>query len=297
MNYNICYSIRTGSHAYGLNREDSDEDFIHVYIDPPETILSIAKNDNYSKVNSPAIENNKDHTYYELRFFLSLIASNNPTILETIFTNKNNIINIIPEFQIILDNREKFLSKKIFYTYGRYAMQQLKRIKDRNIWTKKPPHKYDITNDGQFIVYQEDKPENILLVDKATWNTVKKERSAYDLWLSKRNPKRLELEKTFGYDTKHAMHLFRLYQFGIYALKEHTIPVNVNNNPKLKELLVNVYNGKFSIEEIITISSQYEKELQETYEKSTLQQELDITLLNQYCKEIILSVWKRQNLI
>jgi uncharacterized protein len=42
---------------------------------------------------------------------------------------------------------------------------------------------------------------------------------AYQAWKTQRNPQRAELERRFGYDTKHAMHLLRLMHTGLEVLQ------------------------------------------------------------------------------
>lgn len=87
-------------------------------------------------------------------------------------------------------------------------------------------------------------------------------------WRTKRNEKRSILEETFGYDTKHAAHLIRLLIGAQNILREGTY------KPRLKgkdlELVRDTLAGKFTYEEILGMSIQYEKDLEPLYEATHL---------------------------
>jgi uncharacterized protein len=69
------YLVIRGSHAYGTNIETSDMDFSGVYI---QTIDNILGNGYKEQIN----DDNNDIVLYEIKRFLELLASNNPTVLE-----------------------------------------------------------------------------------------------------------------------------------------------------------------------------------------------------------------------
>jgi predicted nucleotidyltransferase len=59
----IIFKCRTGSHLYGLNNENSDEDFVGVFIPNEEYILglkNIDEVDNSTKKSSKTGRNTKD---------------------------------------------------------------------------------------------------------------------------------------------------------------------------------------------------------------------------------------------
>jgi predicted nucleotidyltransferase len=73
----------------------------------------------------------------------------------------------------------------------------------------------------------------------STLNTEKRYRAAlkhwdsYQTWKSHRNPARAELERTHGYDTKHAMHLIRLMRMGLEVLKTGELRVRRDDAEQL----------------------------------------------------------------
>lgn len=113
-----------GSQAYGTATLSSDFDYKGVYVQPIMDILC----NGYK----PQVEVGKDDTSYEVRRFLELAQSANPTILELIFMPSDKIILMKPEFEIIRDARYSFLSKECRNSFGGYAVAQIKKAKGLN---------------------------------------------------------------------------------------------------------------------------------------------------------------------
>lgn len=121
---NIIFKALVGSHAYGTNIDGSDQDFKGVFIQSPEDVL----NRGYQEQQIA----NKDECYYELRRFLDLCCSGNPTMLELLFLPDDCVLECHPVFKKILDNRVKFLSKSCKYSFGGYAYSQIGKAKGLN---------------------------------------------------------------------------------------------------------------------------------------------------------------------
>lgn len=98
-----------GSRAYGTNTPQSDTDIKGVYIQTNDDVLGL----NYQEQEQP----DKDTTYYEIRRFVELLGSANPTLLEMLFVDKQFIKYCHPAFQILIDNRHLFLTKKCNQTF------------------------------------------------------------------------------------------------------------------------------------------------------------------------------------
>lgn len=123
-NENIIFKARVGSHAYGTNIEGSDEDFKGVYIQSPDSVLIDGYKEQYSV--------SKDETYYELRRFIELCCTGNPTMLEILYSPEDCIISKDPIFDVLIENRDKFLSKSCRYSFGGYAFAQIEKAKGLN---------------------------------------------------------------------------------------------------------------------------------------------------------------------
>ncbi|MCY7361614.1 MAG: nucleotidyltransferase domain-containing protein [Ignavibacteria bacterium] len=113
-----------GSHAYSTNTPESDVDYKGIYQQSNRELLGFAYKEQY--------EVSKDECYFEIKRFLELIQTANPTILEIIFSPEDCILykNLI--LNNIFNNRSKFLTKKCKMSFGGYALQQIKKARGLN---------------------------------------------------------------------------------------------------------------------------------------------------------------------
>ncbi len=119
------YLVIRGSHAYGTNVETSDTDYAGVFIQSMENILG-------NKYTEQINDDNNDTVVYEVRRFLELLGSNNPTVLELLNTPEDCIIYKDPSFDLILNDREKFITKICAKSFGGYAKMQIQKAKGQN---------------------------------------------------------------------------------------------------------------------------------------------------------------------
>jgi len=119
------YLVVRGSHAYGTNVPTSDTDYAGVFIQSEDDILGL----NYKEQIN---DDSNDTVIYELRRFLGLLGSNNPTVLELLNTPEDCIIYKDPVFDLILENREKFITNICANSFGGYAKQQISKAKGQD---------------------------------------------------------------------------------------------------------------------------------------------------------------------
>jgi len=119
------YLVIRGSHAYGTNVPTSDIDYAGVFIQSLDDILGL-------KYKEQVNDDSNDTVIYELRRFLSLLGTNNPTVLELLNTPEDCIIYKDTAFDFILENREKFITKLCANSFGGYAKQQISKAKGQN---------------------------------------------------------------------------------------------------------------------------------------------------------------------
>ena len=119
------YLVIRGSHAYGTNVENSDTDYAGVFVQSMEDILG-------NKYTEQINDDTNDTVIYEVRRFLELLGSNNPTVLELLNTPEDCIIYKDPAFDLILNDREKFITKICAKSFGGYAKQQISKAKGQN---------------------------------------------------------------------------------------------------------------------------------------------------------------------
>lgn len=121
----ILFSAIMGSRAYGTSLPTSDTDIRGVFIQPIEDILG------YGKIDQVADELN-DIVYYEVGKFLQLVATNNPNILELLNAPKDCILIQDPLFDLILEQKENFITKQCRNSFAGYAIQQIKKARGYN---------------------------------------------------------------------------------------------------------------------------------------------------------------------
>ncbi len=121
MKEKLIFKTIVGSQAYGTSLPTSDIDYKGIYIQSQDDILSFRYNEQ--------IEIGKDECYYEVRRFLQLAQSANPTILEMLFVDDQFIVETTPAFELIREHKAKFLAKKCCMSFGGYAVAQIKKAR------------------------------------------------------------------------------------------------------------------------------------------------------------------------
>lgn len=121
---NIIFKVIVGSHAYGTNIEGSDTDYKGIYLQSPEDVLQNGYREQVTITD--------DEVYYELRRFIELCCTNNPGMLELLYSPEDCIVHKDPVFDVILQNRDKFLSKSCRHSYGGYAFAQIEKASGLN---------------------------------------------------------------------------------------------------------------------------------------------------------------------
>ena len=117
----ILFETIVGSQAYGTQTPTSDIDKKFVYILPQDFILGTGYVEQ--------INVNKDYVGWEIRRFLELIGSNNPTVLELLNSPEDCIVSKHPLFDDIIAHKDDFITKICKDSFGGYARQQIKKAK------------------------------------------------------------------------------------------------------------------------------------------------------------------------
>ena len=108
----IILTTIIGSHAHGLARPDSDIDAYTVYTAKPKSFFDIYPN---QKPTTHRIYEGLDSTYIELREFCQQCLKGNPNSLEILYATPSAVMH--PYGQILVNNREAFLSKRLKNSY------------------------------------------------------------------------------------------------------------------------------------------------------------------------------------
>jgi len=254
-----------GSYSYGTNNEDSDLDIRGVYLDKEDVILNHYEFDQYN-------DNNTDTVLYGLRKFLKLTEHSNPNIIEMLFCKPEHYLYVSPLGKILLDNRQLFISKRAYDSFGGYARAQLNRLENYLVRENEGEkfmtdeeskqhinrsvqnclaactarhffEKGDVTSevkkvDGKYGIYLDFHNSNLNVNDfKSILAEVSQVTSSYNEYIGRNNVK-----KTDKALNKHMMHLIRLFLMGNEILRDGTLHTYRENE---HQLLMDIRNGKY----------------------------------------------------
>ena len=126
------YLTKHGSHAYGTNIPTSDLDIRGIAVPPRNYYIGLTNNFEQATVKEP------DIVIFEIRKFLKLASECNPNALEIIFTEPEDHLLMTPAAELLIENRDLFLTKRAKHTFQGYAHAQMKRILTHRRWLLNP---------------------------------------------------------------------------------------------------------------------------------------------------------------
>ena len=127
-NNKLAYKFVRGSVLYNTNIDTSDTDYGGVYILPNEKLLGLPH-----FYQDQVSDEKHDITYYEFNRWVELLMKANPNALESLFVPKDKVIGEIhPTVQLIIDNRDLFLTKECFKSLSGYAYAQIQKCRGLN---------------------------------------------------------------------------------------------------------------------------------------------------------------------
>ena len=262
----LLFLTKAGSHLYGTNTPESDEDYVGVFLGNPEFYIgmkNVKEVDCSIKDKDESGKNTKDAVdikVYELRQFLKLAGDVNPNIVELLFAkNKDVVIFNTPEFEEIQNNYHLFINRRVFDSFQGYARQQMKKgiSKAENLSELKEFKNTLLTfnSDRTLAEFRVDLEKYGFKVDDKNVYLknltfplnyfVKKVEKMVEEKLHMASHRAKMWEK-YGYDTKFFMHLFRLLNEGEDLISKGKLEFPVRE----KEFLLDVRKGKFSLEEL-----------------------------------------------
>lgn len=304
---NVILLALGGSHAYGMNNENSDVDIRGIALNKKEEILL---NKDFEQV----VDVTTDTTVYSFNKMIELLTSNNPNTLEILGCKHEHYVFMSNIGKELIENRKLFLSKICIHTFLGYASSQLRRMENKSArlvsQTENEKHilksienaKYDFKN----RYYPTSKDDKIsLYVDKTVqdgydseifmdivlkhyplrdwanmWNEMKSIVSSYNK-MGKRNEKAISHDKL----GKHMAHLIRLYIMGIDILEKEDV---ITYREKEHDLLMSIRNGEYLDEnrqprvEFYDLLNDYEKRFEYAKENSSLQDKPNYKEINEF---------------
>jgi len=289
---NKILEIISGSHLYGTNTENSDKDYIGIFLSPIEYILGFKKCEEVNLSIKAKDENGKntdkaiDRKLYEFRKFIQLALSNNPNILEILFVNEKNIVFKNELGQKLLDIKHLFPHKGLKQKFLGYAFSQKHKmiikkdcyfdlINGVNYLSKIDKNKFlieviTLSTCPHFIKLRKSGYNNVKFVSIGDINfspslPIKKVIKSLEERISKVGNRRGLLNR-YGFDVKFASHLIRLMLEGIELLKTGKLEFPL----KERQLLLDIREGKWTVEQVLEFSEQLEREMESLTISSTL---------------------------
>ena len=297
----IIFETIVGSNLYGTNIEGSDTDYKGVCVLQDEKEY-YSFTSNFEGFHSNIV----DREIYDLRKFISMLAQNNPNIMDLVFAPEEFWVQSSPLWEELIQHRDKFISKKCRWTFLGYATSQLKRIKSHRKWLLNPPtaqpqrEEFGIKN-GLAVVREDlTKAVESIPLDyfrEGIRDDFKKEKqfqaalrewNQYSSWKKNRNPARAVLEAKFGFDLKHSMHLIRLSRMGREILRDEV--VNVDRREIDADDLLAIRAGDWTYEQVISEAESIENEMKVI--DSGLPEQVDQKFASDLCIRLIKSALK-----
>jgi len=301
---NILILTTAGSIAYGTNIDTSDIDVRGITIETKQDVIGLSSFEQFE-------DRTTDTVIYGLKKFITLCLNNNPNILEILGTKPEQLLVITKEGQLLRDNVNLFLSKKVIASFGNYATAQLRRLqnalaRDNYPQVEKEQHilnsisgqmdhlkrTYKSFTDNEINLYidKSDKKEmdTEIFIDidlkhfplrdfkniYSDMNNIVKEYSK----LNHRNSKKDELHLN-----KHAMHLIRLLVTGTEILEGKGINTY---REKEREFFLDIRKGKYSYDEIFKMVDEHELKFKSAAKNTLLPDKPDYKRVEELMMEI-----------
>jgi predicted nucleotidyltransferase len=295
----VIFETVHGSRAYGLATETSDTDLRGVFVPEHAALAGFLQGPDQ-------VEPSPERVLYEVRKFFRLAANCNPTVIEILFTDPRDHVAVTAEGARLLEHRRGFLSRRAGESFGNYGLAQLRRIRTHRRWLLSPPkgkpertdfglsERSKIPRDEQGAVEAMLKDGRLAETDlqqsfleqldrERRYRGASREWQQFQEWTRSRNPVRAELERRYGYDTKHAMHLVRLLRMAVEILRTGEVVVR---RPDADELMA-VRKGSLTFDALLEQAENLGAQVKTLAETSPLPITPDESRLNVLCAEIV----------
>jgi len=137
---NTMYLTRMGSFAYGVNDNNSDQDYYGFTIPPKEIVFphlagyisgfdkQIHTMNVWQQHHVLDDKTSYDFAIYNIVHFFRLCMDNNPNMIDSLFVSENCIVHSTHIAELIRKNRKIFLHKGAWHKFKGYAYSQLSKL-------------------------------------------------------------------------------------------------------------------------------------------------------------------------
>jgi uncharacterized protein len=251
-----------GSHAFGTANPDSDVDIRGVCIPPRSYLIGLAAFEQ-------AEDAENDTVIYSLAKFMALALANNPNMLDLLWANEEHILYMDEYGRELRAHRDLFLSRQVARTYAGYAENQLRRMETHYRWLHQPPTHQPTPEEFGAVSHPNGGMRFPNTHQERAYRSANKHWQNYQHWRAHRNPERAATEERYGYDTKHALHLLRLYRMGIEILQEGVVRVYRPDAAWLRQVKAGIY----TYPELMALVAELKEELAAAEANTTLPEE------------------------
>ena len=258
-----------GSRAFGTADAESDTDIRGVCIPPPRFLLGLGDFGQYEDTAS-------DTVIYSLAKFTRLALANNPNILDILWAEDEDVLFMDEYGAQLRAARELFLSRQAAHTYAGYAASQIQRMETHYRWLHSPPDHQPTPGEFGAQPHAAGGMRFPNTHQERAFQSANKHWQNYQKWRENRNPERGALEEIHGYDTKHALHLLRLYRMGIEILREGVVRVK---RPDAAWLL-SVKAGRYTYPELRELVESLQAELDAAESQTSLPERPDAAAID-----------------
>lgn len=253
---NIIFLTLGGGYAYGTDIETSDIDIRGISLNTKKELL-------LCRDHEQTVNDTTDTTIYTTKKILQLLSTCNPNVIEMLGSTERNALYIDLLFdKFILNNKNLFITKNAFFTFGGYARAQLNRLNNKlgrvndeaereNIMRSIKntcvhiKERYDLDLDEDMLFSQSAQGFKCIIKDLSKENMASCLNEIASVFkdyakLGQRNKSAIERNKL----NKHAMHLIRLFLMCIdilekgevitYREKDHDLLMSIRNNENNK---------------------------------------------------------------
>ena len=307
---NIILLTLGGSHAYGMDNEESDLDVRGIALNSSDEIL-------LGKDFEQVVNTDTDTTVYSFNKMIELLTKSNPNTIEILGCKPEHYLYLSDIGRELIDSRKMFLSKLCIHTFGGYSSAQLRRLENKAarlvgqaqneayILKSINNARYDFKNryfqvaEGDIQLYIDSSDhegyESEIYMDvnlkhyplrdwAGMWNEMKCIVSSYNK-IGKRNEKAISKNKL----GKHMAHLLRLYMMCIDILEKEEI---ITYREDEHDLLMSIRNGDYlnenrqPISEFYDLVNEYEKRFEYAKSNTSLPDLPDYNSINEFKKYV-----------
>lgn len=311
MERKLIFRCKVGSHLYGLNTPESDEDYFSVFLPTSEDLLSLNKVkvvDNSTKSSSEDRRNtseDKDDKEYSLPFFIKLLLDNNPNIIEVLFATPDCIEVCEPEFKILMDNCDKIVSTKTFHTFTGYAFSQKKKLETKrerygsllqSIDWMNEYFSEDVYNSKAKLTEDDAEKLNSNLKyykgskgDTSSFHKGMPVADIYNQLCAERDKYGWRVKTDsfmkLGYDRKFAYHLIRILAEGIELLSTGKLSYPLTGS--VKDDIMSVKQGELPLDDVFALYEKYKVVCDKVMENTIIRKKPDFKWANNYLTSIL----------